>query len=73
MKKHLFWKIMAVLFFLWLCIWLWEGKGRHQIVNANIGWYAWRIDTRTGVVDMLSYTIGEKGKGLEIRDTYPKK
>ena len=75
MKKNLFWKIMAVLFFLLLCVclWRWEGKGRYQIANANIGWYAWRIDTRTGVVDILTYTIGEKGEGLTLKDTYPKK
>ncbi|MFW9851832.1 MAG: hypothetical protein ACFFDS_02730 [Candidatus Thorarchaeota archaeon] len=24
MKKDLFWKIMAVLFFIWLCLWLWS-------------------------------------------------
>lgn len=26
MKKHLFWKIMAVLFFLWLCLFLWSSS-----------------------------------------------
>ncbi len=26
MKKNLFWKIMAILFFLWLCVWLWNSS-----------------------------------------------
>lgn len=26
MKKNLFWKVMAVLFFLWLCVWLWNSS-----------------------------------------------
>jgi hypothetical protein len=24
MKKQFFWKIMSVLFFIWLCFWLWS-------------------------------------------------
>ncbi len=26
MKKNLFWKIMAVLFFIWLCLFLWNSS-----------------------------------------------
>lgn len=26
MKKNLFWKIMTILFFLWLCLWLWNSS-----------------------------------------------
>ncbi len=26
MKKIQFWKVMAILFFLWLCVWLWNSS-----------------------------------------------
>jgi len=26
MKKHIFWKILAVLFFIWLCLFLWKSS-----------------------------------------------
>lgn len=33
MKKDLFWKVMAVFFFIWLCVWLWS----NIIVVMNVG------------------------------------
>ena len=51
MKKDLFWKVMAVLFFIWLCAWLWS----NSIIVANITGEgrAFKTNKLTGSVYLL--------------------
>ncbi len=58
--------------FLWMCVWLWEGKGRYQLLN-NSNTRVGRIDAKTGDVALLVRESNERGRYLEIDAEYTRK
>jgi len=58
MKKNLFWKVMAVLFFLWLCVWMWNSS---IYISRPAGETVVKINKLTGTF----YVWGGDGVGWQ--------
>lgn len=68
MKKDLFWKIMAVLFFIWLCLWLWNSSNYITKYSVQAYTVLFRINKITGRTYTCRFSADRSEKGwIEIK------
>lgn len=64
MKKDLFWKVMAVLFFIWLCVWLWSNSNAFIKFQWEGGIVMYKINKFTNAIYI--HAANQPGKWIKL-------